>query len=110
MCCSAVVDCTIFLCVAQLQSDVICWLLDHNPHRRPTAEALLQSEYIPPKMEDKELLEVHLMWLGWGWACRRCILCGWDGDGPVRGASHVVGMGMGLSEVHLMWLGWGWAC
>ena len=40
------------------QSDVICWLLDHNPHRRPTAEDLLQSEYIPPKMEDKELLEV----------------------------------------------------
>lgn len=62
--CSAIVDYTISLCVAQLQSDVICWLLDHAPHRRPTAEALLQSEYIPPKMEDKELLEVRLMWLG----------------------------------------------
>ena len=49
---------------------------------------------------------VHLVWLGWGWACRGYISCGWDGDGPVGGTSHGLGMGMGLSKVHLMWLGW----
>ena len=79
---------------------MIRWLLDHNPHRRPSAQALLQSEYIPPKMEDKELLEVCLVvWVRMFW---RLAFIG--------GASHVVGVGMGLLEMHLMWLGWRFIC
>ena len=85
---------------------MIRWLLDHNPHRRPSAQALLQSEYIPPKMEDKELLEVGLVvWVRMFLeACIywRCISWGWDGDGSIGGTSHVVGVEIYLSGVHLM--------
>lgn len=35
------------------------WLLDHNPNKRPTSEELLQSELMPPaKMEASELQEM----------------------------------------------------
>ena len=35
-------------------------MLDHNPRLRPSAEELLQSEHLPLKMEDKELVEVRM--------------------------------------------------
>ncbi len=41
------------------QADVIRWLLNHNPHDRPSTKRLLQDpELLPPKMEDEELQEV----------------------------------------------------
>jgi translation initiation factor 2-alpha kinase 4 len=35
------------------QAHIIKWLLDHQPKARPTAIELLQSEYLPPKIEDE---------------------------------------------------------
>ena len=40
------------------QAQVVRLLLDHNPHRRPSATELLQNSLLPPKMEDEELQEV----------------------------------------------------
>ena len=40
------------------QAKVVRLLLDHNPHRRPSATELLQNSLLPPKMEDEELQEV----------------------------------------------------
>ena len=37
---------------------VLKWLLKHNPEERPTSQELLQSQYIPPKIEDGQLDEV----------------------------------------------------
>ncbi len=40
---------------------MIRWLLNHNPHDRPSTKRLLQDpELLPPKMEDEELQEVTL--------------------------------------------------
>ena len=35
------------------QTFVIRWLLNHDPKQRPTSLQLLQSRYIPPKLEDE---------------------------------------------------------
>ena len=40
------------------QTMIIKWLLQHNPEGRPTSQELLQSQYIPPKIEDGHLDEV----------------------------------------------------
>uniref|UniRef100_A0A8B9RNL8 non-specific serine/threonine protein kinase n=1 Tax=Astyanax mexicanus TaxID=7994 RepID=A0A8B9RNL8_ASTMX len=41
------------------QKKVICWLLNHDPARRPTAVELLKSDLLPPpQMEESELHEV----------------------------------------------------
>ncbi|XP_058254672.1 eIF-2-alpha kinase GCN2 isoform X2 [Hemibagrus wyckioides] len=41
------------------QRNVICWLLNHDPARRPTAVELLKSDLLPPpQMEESELHEV----------------------------------------------------
>lgn len=40
------------------QTTVLKWLLKHNPEERPTSQELLQSQYIPPKIEDGQLDEV----------------------------------------------------
>ena len=40
------------------QAHVIKWLLNHNPHERPTSKELLQSPLIPYKIVDEELQEV----------------------------------------------------
>lgn len=38
---------------------LLLWLLDHNPNKRPTSEELLQSELMPPaKLEANELQEM----------------------------------------------------
>ena len=37
---------------------VLKWLLQHNTEVRPTSQELLQSQYIPPKIEDGQLDEV----------------------------------------------------
>ena len=34
---------------------VITWLLQHNPHDRPSALELSQSSLLPPRMEDEYL-------------------------------------------------------
>ena len=39
---------------------IVLWLLNHNPESRPTAQELLDSGYIPPKLEDKQLDEILL--------------------------------------------------
>lgn len=44
----------------QKQAKVVLWLLDHNPHNRPSSKQLLQSPLLPLKMEDEELQEVLL--------------------------------------------------
>lgn len=43
-------------CLAK-QTTVLKWLLKHNPEERPTSQELLQSQYIPPKIEDGQLDE-----------------------------------------------------
>ncbi|XP_074628735.1 eIF-2-alpha kinase GCN2-like [Acropora palmata] len=40
------------------QTTVLKWLLKHNPEERPSSQELLQSQYIPPKIEDGQLDEV----------------------------------------------------
>ena len=40
------------------ESYVMNWLLDHNPDSRPTAQELLDSGYVPPKIEDRQLDEL----------------------------------------------------
>lgn len=41
------------------QTHIVRWLLDHEPSHRPTAQELLQSDYLPPpQMEEAELNEV----------------------------------------------------
>lgn len=40
------------------QTTVLCWLLKHDPAERPTSEELLESHFIPPKLEDHQLDEV----------------------------------------------------
>lgn len=40
------------------QTTVLRWLLKHNPEERPSSQELLQSQYIPPKIEDGQLDEV----------------------------------------------------
>lgn len=41
------------------ERQVISWLLDHNPHNRPTSEELLQSDLMPPaKVEASEIQEM----------------------------------------------------
>lgn len=43
----------------QNQALVLRWLLNHDPSKRPTANELLQSEWLPPpQMEEAELNEV----------------------------------------------------
>ncbi|XP_057303588.1 eIF-2-alpha kinase GCN2-like isoform X1 [Hydractinia symbiolongicarpus] len=37
---------------------VISWLLNHNPDERPSATELLESGYVPPKIEDSQLDEL----------------------------------------------------
>ena len=37
---------------------VLKWLLKHTPEERPTSQELLQSQYVPPKIEDGQLDEV----------------------------------------------------
>ena len=46
-------------CDLLTQVEVIRWLLNHNPHDRPTSKQLLQSPLLPLKMEDEELQEVN---------------------------------------------------
>ena len=40
------------------QTQVIQWLLNHNPQERPTSKELLQSPLVPYKIVDEELQEV----------------------------------------------------
>ena len=41
------------------QTKIICWLLNHDPTKRPTAQELLQSPDLPPpQMEDARLQEM----------------------------------------------------
>ncbi|XP_031551320.1 eIF-2-alpha kinase GCN2-like [Actinia tenebrosa] len=40
------------------ETNVLLWLLKHNPDDRPSSQELLQSHYIPPKLEDHQLDEV----------------------------------------------------
>ena len=40
------------------QTIVLKWLLKHTPEERPTSQELLQSQYVPPKIEDGQLDEV----------------------------------------------------
>ena len=35
-------------------------MLDHNPHKRPSAEEILMSNLLPRKMEEEELLDVSV--------------------------------------------------
>ena len=37
---------------------VLKWLLKHTPEERPSSQELLQSQYVPPKIEDGQLDEV----------------------------------------------------
>ena len=40
------------------QTVILKWLLQHDPDERPSSQELLQSQYIPPKIEDGHLDEV----------------------------------------------------
>ncbi|XP_048580135.1 eIF-2-alpha kinase GCN2-like isoform X3 [Nematostella vectensis] len=40
------------------QTMIITWLLTHDPAERPTSQELLESHFIPPKIEDHQLDEV----------------------------------------------------
>ena len=40
------------------QTQIIRWLLHHNPDERPTSQELLKSQHIPPKIEDNQLEEI----------------------------------------------------
>jgi len=40
------------------EQHLISWLLNHNPDNRPTTEELLNSGFLPPKLEDRQLDEL----------------------------------------------------
>eukprot|EP00117_Sycon_ciliatum_P021410 scpid22400/ scgid0250/ Eukaryotic translation initiation factor 2-alpha kinase 4; GCN2-like protein len=40
------------------QAHLVRWMLKHNPHKRPSARDLQQSDFLPITMEDKEMKEV----------------------------------------------------
>lgn len=40
------------------ETTVLYWLLKHDPVERPTSQELLESHFIPPKLEDHQLDEV----------------------------------------------------